>query len=328
MPDVNVAVLDDYLRLAGTLADWSGLPAHVKVDYFHEPLPAGPARAEALRDYDVLALTRERTPLPAELLADFPRLKLVCTPEMHNRVIDYAYCRAHGIPVCGTPPRASPTGELTWALLLALTRNLTIDDREMRRGGWQTNVGTEIRGKTMGVIGLGRIGGEFAQIAQAFGMKVIAWSENMTPEAAAKYGAVHVTKDELFRQSDYVVILVILSERTRGLVGRHEIGLMKPTAFLINPARGPIVDEAALIDALREKRIAGAGLDVYDTEPLPEDHPLRSLPNTVLTPHVGGFTREHYAHWYGGMLENVKAWLEGKTIREIQGDGMSAVRVK
>ena len=150
----------------------------------------------------------------------------------------------------------------------------------------------------------------------------------MTPAAAAEHGAMHVSKDELFRQSDYVVVLVILSERTRGLVGRHEIGLMKPTAFLINPARGPIVDEAALIDALREKRIAGAGIDVYDTEPLPVDHPFRSMPNTVLTPHVGGFTREHYAHWYGGMLENVKAWLDGHPIREIQGDGMMAVRMK
>ncbi len=192
---IRVAVLDDYLRIAGEVADWTVLPDHVTVDFFHEPLPAGAARAAALQDYDVLAVTRERTPLPAELLGALPKLKLVCSPEMHNRVIDFDYCRANGIPVCGTAARPSPTFELAWALLLALAKNLTFDDRAMRAGDWQTNVGTEIRGKTLGVIGLGRIGADVARVGAAFGMEVIAWSENMTPAQAAEHGAEHVTKD-------------------------------------------------------------------------------------------------------------------------------------
>jgi phosphoglycerate dehydrogenase-like enzyme len=326
MTEIKVAVLDDYLHVAEAGADWSLLPDHVSVDFFHESLPTGDARADALRPYDVLMLTRERTPFPAGLLRELPKLKLICSPEMHNRVLDFEYCRANGIPVCGTAARPSPTFEITWALLLALAKNLTRDDRAMREGLWQTNVGSEIRGKVLGVVGLGRIGADVVKVGRAFGMKVIAWSENMTPEQAKTHGADLVEKDSLFREADFVVVQVILSDRTRKLIGRHELGLMKPTAFLVNPARGPIVDEAALVEVLREGRIAGAGLDVYDEEPLPADHPFRELPNTVLTPHVGGFTQEHYAHWYGGMLENLVAWLGGETIREIEGAGIVAER--
>lgn len=325
---MKIAVLDDYMKIAGSLADWTSLPDHVHTDFFYEKLPEGPdARAAALADYDVLVVTRERTPLPKELLERLPKLKFIASPEMHNRVIDFDYCREKGIPVCGTTPRPSPTFELTWALILALAKNVTIDDRAMREGQWQTVVGTEIRNKTLGVIGLGRIGSEVAKVGNAFGMNVIAWSENMTAERAEECGATLVSKDDLFRQSDYVAVLVIQSDRTIGLVGAHEIGLMKPDAYLVNPARGPIVDEAALVDALQNNRIAGAGLDVYDEEPLPVDHPFRGLPNTVLMPHVAGFTREHYAHWYNGMLEDVRSWLNGKVINEIHGSGIVAARV-
>lgn len=325
---MKVAVLDDYMKIAGSLADWTSLPDHVHTDFFYEKLPEGTdARAAALADYDVLVVTRERTPLPQELLERLPKLKFIASPEMHNRVIDFDYCREKGIPVCGTTPRPSPTFELTWALILALAKNVTIDDRAMREGQWQTVVGTEIRNKTLGVIGLGRIGSEVAKVGNAFGMNVIAWSENMTAERAEECGATLVSKDDLFRQSDYVAVLVIQSDRTIGLVGAHEIGLMKPDAYLVNPARGPIVDEAALMDALQNNRIAGAGLDVYDEEPLPVDHPFRGLPNTVLMPHVAGFTREHYAHWYNGMLEDVRSWLNGKVINEIHGSGIVAARV-
>ncbi len=328
MADMKVAVLDDYMKIAGELADWTSLPNNIHTDFFYEKLPDGTdARAEALANYDVLVVTRERTPLPKALLEQLPKLKYIASPEMHNRVIDFDYCRERGIPVCGTTPRPSPTFELTWALILALAKNVTIDDRAMREGHWQTVVGTEIRGKTLGVIGLGRIGSEVAKVGNAFGMNVIAWSENMTKARAEECGTTLVSKDDLFRQSDYVVVMVIQSERTIGLVGAHEIGLMRPDAYLINPARGPIVNEAALVDALKNKRIAGAGLDVYDEEPLPVDHPFRGLPNTVLIPHVAGFTREHYAHWYNGMLEDVRAWLDGNLINEIKGSGIAAARV-
>jgi phosphoglycerate dehydrogenase-like enzyme len=328
MADIKIAVLDDYMKIADSLADWTSLPGNVHTDFFTEKLPEGTdARATALADYDVLVLTRERTPLPRDLLERLPKLKFVASPEMHNRMLDFDYCRDKGIPVCGTTPRPSPTFELTWALILALAKNVTIDDRAMRDGQWQTVVGTEIRNKTLGVIGLGRIGSEVAKVGNAFGMNVIAWSENMTAERAEECGTTLVSKDDLFRQSDYVVVMVIQSDRTIGLVGAHEIGLMKPNAYLVNPARGPIVDEAALLEALKHNRIAGAGLDVYAEEPLPADHPFRSLPNTVLMPHVAGFTKEHYAHWYNGMLEDVRSWLDGTVINEIHGSGIVAARV-
>jgi phosphoglycerate dehydrogenase-like enzyme len=328
MAEMKVAVLDDYMKIAGELADWKSLPGDIQTDFFYEKLPDGTdARAQVLSDYDVLVVTRERTPLPKELLERLPKLKFIASPEMHNRVIDFDYCREKGIPVCGTTPRPSPTFELTWALILALAKNVTIDDQAMRTGQWQTVVGTEIRNKTLGVIGLGRIGSEVAKVGNAFGMNVIAWSENLTAERAAECGTTLVSKDDLFRQSDYVVVMVIQSDRTIGLVGTYEIDLMKPDAYLINPARGPIVDEAALVDALKNNKIAGAGLDVYEEEPLPVDHPLRGLPNTVLMPHVAGFTREHYAHWYNGMMEDVRAWLDGEIINEICGSGIVAARV-
>ena len=328
MAEMKVAVLDDYMKIAGELADWKSLPGDIQTDFFYEKLPEGnDARAEALADYDVLVVTRERTPLPKELLERLPKLKFIASPEMHNRVIDFDYCREKGIPVCGTTPRPSPTFELTWALILALAKNVTIDDQAMRTGQWQTVVGTEIRNKTLGVIGLGRIGSEVAKVGNAFGMNVIAWSENLTAKRAKECGTALVSKDDLFRQSDYVVVMVIQSDRTIGLVGAREIGLMKSDAYLINPARGPIVDEAALVDALKNNKIAGAGLDVYDEEPLPVDHPFRGLPNTVLMPHVAGFTREHYAHWYNGMMEDVRAWLGSEIINEIHGSGIVAARV-
>ena len=327
MTEIKVAVLDDYMKVAPSSADWAGLPAHVKIDFVHDKLPEGPARVEALKPYDVLLLMRERTPLPKELLEQLPNLKCICMPNMHNRMLDIGYCVDHGIPVCGSNPRRTPTFEHTWTLILALAKNLLADVEVMRKGGWQTNIGMELKDKTLGVIGLGRIGIEVAAVGRVFGMKVLAWSQNMTPETAEQHGCIHVEKDDLLRQSDVVVVQVIESKRTRGMIGARELGLMKPTAFLVNTARGPIVDEAALIEALREKRIAGAGLDVYAVEPLPADHPFRSMPNVIATPHVAGFTREDYADWYGDMLESLSAWVSGKPIRMVQkGEGFVAVR--
>ena len=327
MKEIKVAVLDDYMKVAPSSADWGSLPPHVKIDFFHEPLPQGPARAEALKPYNALLLMRERTPLPAELLSQLPNLQAICMPNMHNRMLDIEYCREHGIPVCGSNPRRTPTFEHTWTLILALAKNLLADVAVMRQGGWQTNIGMELKGKTLGVIGLGRIGIEVAAVGRVFGMTVLAWSQNLTKEAAEEHGCIHVDKDELLRRSDVVVVQVIESKRTRGMIGARELGLMKPTAFLVNTARGPSVDEAALLDALRANRIAGAGLDVYAVEPLPADHPFRTMPNVVATPHVAGFTREDYADWYGDMLESLAAWVSGNPIRMVQkGAGFVAVR--
>jgi phosphoglycerate dehydrogenase-like enzyme len=236
---------------------------------------------------------------------------------MVNRSLDVAAAVERGIVLCGTQTSGSGTVQVTFALILALAQAIPTVDRDIREGRWQTGVGTVIGGKTIGVIGLGRVGGKVATIAKAFDMNVIAWSQNMTAEKAAAAGATLVTKDELLAQSDVVTIHLVLGDRTRGLIGAREFGLMKPTAFLINTSRGPIVDEAALLDALRGGRIAGAGLDVFDIEPLPADHPLRTQPNTVLTPHIGYVSQESYATFYSQMVEDVEGWLDGKPVRQI-----------
>jgi phosphoglycerate dehydrogenase-like enzyme len=264
-----------------------------------------------------VGIMRERTPFSRRLIERLPNLKLIATSGMWNAAVDLEACEERGIAVCGTQVGGGGTVQVTWALILALAQNVTGCDRDIRAGRWQTGIGEEVAGKTLGLLGLGRIGSKVARIAQAFDMKVLAWSKNLTAEHATACGAQRVERDELLRQSDFVSIHLVLSARTRGLLGGDELARMKPSAYLINTSRGPIVDEAALIDALSRRAIAGAGLDVYDVEPLPPDHALRRLPNTVLTPHVGYMSRESYAIYYPQMLEDIEAWLAGKPIRGI-----------
>jgi phosphoglycerate dehydrogenase-like enzyme len=258
---------------------------------------------------------RERTAFPRSLIARLPRLKLIVTAAMRNVAIDVDAARDHGVVVSGTEGSGGATLDLTWGLILALLRHLPAEDAALRAGRWQTTLGVDLAGKTLGLLGLGRLGSGVARVGRAFGMEVIAWSEHLTAERAAEVGATRVERDELFSAADILSIHVVLSDRTRGLVGAKELAAMKPTAYLINTSRGPIVDETALIDALHARQIAGAGLDVYDVEPLPMTHPLRSAPHTVLTPHIGFVTRETYRQWYSGAVEDIAAFLSGKPIR-------------
>lgn len=311
---MRVAVLDDYQRVARAFADWRSLEPH-EVAFFHEPLAGIEDAAATLEPFDVVVAMRERTPFSAELVGRLPRLRLLVTTGMRNAAIDLDAAAARGVTVCGTESLGHPTVELTWALVLALARNVPVEDATMREGGWQSTVGVSLRGKTLGVLGLGRIGGAVAAIGRAFDMRVVAWSENLTAERAAACGAELVDRETLFRASDVLTVHLVLSERTRGLVGSRELAWLKPTALLVNTARGPIVDEQALVEALRAGAIAGAGLDVYDAEPLPADHPLRLAPRTVLTPHLGYVTDDGYRLFYGQAVEAVAAYLAGAPIR-------------
>ena len=270
---------------------------------------------DMLAGHEVVVAMRERTPFGAELLASMPDLKLLVTTGMVNASIDLEAAREHGITVCGTGALGHPTTELTWGLILALQRNLVEEDRRMREGGWQRTIGPGLSGRTLGTLGFGRLGRSVTAIARAFGMEVIAWSENLTAEAAAEGGATRVERDELFERADVLTIHTRLSDRTRGLVGARELGLMKPTAVLVNTSRGPIVDEDALLEALHEGTIAGAALDVYDKEPLPRDHPLREAPRTLLSPHLGYVTTEHFERFYGDAVEDIAAWMRGEPVR-------------
>ena len=309
----RIAVLDDYGSLARRFGDWDRFGGALTIfpDHLNDP----DAVAERLSPFDVVALMRERTPLPRELIARLPNLKLVVTSGMVNRAIDLAACAERGIVVCGTQGGPSAVTEITWGLILALAHRIPIVDRDLHAGRWQAELGDVVSGKTLGLVGLGRIGANVAKVAPLFGMPVIAWSANLTAARASEAGAELVAKDELFRRADVVSVHLVSSARTRGIVGAHELALMKPSAFLINTARGPIVDEAALVDALRTGRIAGAGLDVYDAEPLPVDHPLRRLPNAVLTPHIGYATRSSFAVFHPQMIEDIEAWMRGAPIR-------------
>ena len=311
----RVAVLDDYQKVAESLADWGSLPDGTEVVFFSYHLTDEEALVERLVDFDIVVLMRERTPFPRSLIKHLPRLKLIVTAAMRNAVIDVEAARDHGVVVCGTEGSGRATLDLTWGLILALIRHLPTEDAALRAGRWQTTIGVDLEGRTLGVLGVGRLGSRVARVGHAFDMDVIAWSENLTAERAAEVGVTRVDRDELFERSDILTIHTVLSGRTRGLVGRRELGLMKPTAYLINTSRGPIVDEAALNDALRSGQIAGAGLDVFDVEPLPMWHPLRSAPHTVLTPHIGFVTQETYRQWYGGAVEDIAAFLAGSPIR-------------
>ena len=307
---MKVAILDDYQDVALRLADWSGVRRRAEITVFNDHLADPAALVERLRPFDVVCVMRERTPLSRDILQQLPRLKLIASTGPRNAAIDMRAAAERGIVVTATGYESTPTIELSWALILATARHLAREAASVRAGGWQTSIGVNLRGKCLGVIGLGNIGKEVARIALAFGMTVIAWSENLTSEVASAAGATLVDKDALFRQADFVTIHLILSRRTSGLVGAAELALMKPTAWLINTSRGPIVDQAALIEALQARRIAGAALDVFDVEPLPADHPFRRLDNVLATPHIGYVTQELYRTFYGDAAASIAAWLE------------------
>jgi len=314
---VAIAVLDDYQKVALKMADWSRLQAKHRVEVFTAPFTSEAEARKALAEFEVVCLMRERTPFGKSLIDGLPNLKLIVTTAMRNASIDVQAATARNVLVCGTDGGNHSTAELTMGLVIMLARHLVTETQAMREGRWQTTVGFDLRGKTVGIIGLGRLGSLVAKFASAFGMRVIAWSQNLTPEAAREGGAERVEKDELFRRSDFITIHSRLSDRTRGLVGARELSLMRPTAYIINTSRGPIIDEKALLAALESGAIAGAGLDVYDREPLPADHPLRRNPRVVLTPHLGYVTEETYRLFYPGIVQDIEAWLAGNPIRVI-----------
>src|ERR1700761_7371526 len=307
---VQVAILDDYQNVALTMADWSEVAAHADIPVFTDHLADQDAVVERLAPFDVVCVMRERTPLPRTVIERLPRLKMIASTGPFNASIDVAAAKERGIYVGTTGGYVESTVELTWALILAASRRIVDESVSVRGGGWQTSVGRQLGGSTLGVLGLGRIGTRVARVGAAFGMDVIAWSTNLTPEAAENAGATYVSKDEFFSSADVVTIHLVLGERSRGLVGAAELALMKPTALLVNTSRGPIVDEAALVDALQSKRIDGAALDVFDTEPLPGDHPLRSLDSVVATPHIGYVADRVYRTFYGDAVDNIVRWLD------------------
>ena len=312
---MKIAVLDDYQNVARGMADWSGLEARHEITFFNDIYEGLDGFAQRLAPFDVVCITRERSPFKADIIDRLPNLKLVVTAGMRNAALDMEACKARGIPVLGTSGSVQATPELAWGLMLSLARNIHIEDQRMRGGTWITTLGTDLQGKTLGILGLGRIGRIMASIARAFEMKPIAWSANLTAESAAEAGVERVEKDELFQRADFLTIHYKLGERSRGLVGARELNLMKPTAFLVNTSRGPVVDTDALIAALTAGRIAGAGIDVYDYEPLPPDHPLRKCPRTLLTPHLGYVTDGTYHLFFTQMVESLQSWFDGKPVR-------------
>jgi len=309
---VKIAILDDYQNAALKMADWAALSGRAEITVFNDHVSDPSALVERLLPFEVVCVMRERTPLPREVLQHLPRLKLIASTGSRNASTDMGAAKELGIAVTATGYRSSPTIELTWALILASLRGIVHENNSIRNGGWQKSVGQDLSGKILGVVGLGNIGGQVARIGLAFGMEIIAWSQNMTPEIAEAAGARLVSKDELFRQADIVTIHLILSGRTKGLVGAAELRLMKRTSRLINTSRGPIVDEASLIKALRSHAIAGAAIDVFDQEPLPSEHPFRSMDNMLATPHIGYVTEGLYRTFYGDTVANITAWLNNR----------------
>ena len=312
---VQIAVIDDWQNVASGVEDWSVLEAVGNVHFLHD-YPADTATMiERLKGFEVICVMRERSTFDKTLLQGLPALKLLVTGGMRNAAIDIPAAKALGITVCGTDSYKHAAPELTWALIMASTRNLVAEANSLRAGHWQVGLGGDLYGKTLGILGLGSIGQKVAQFAQVFGMRVIAWSENLTPERAAQSGVTWVSKRELFEQADILTVHLVLSDRSRGLVDAEALGWMKPTAHLVNTARGPIVDEQALVHALETGRLAGATLDVYAEEPLPVDHPFRRLPNVLATPHVGYVSQQNYRQFYSQMIEDIQAWTNGVPIR-------------
>jgi phosphoglycerate dehydrogenase-like enzyme len=314
---MRIAILDDYQDIARSLADWDRLPAGATLTVFTDHVADPDELVARLEPFEVLCVMRERTPLPAAILARLPNLKLIVTTGPHNASIDLAAAAARGVTVCGTGGLGYTTAELAWALVLSLALRLPEQTEAMRTGGWQVGVGRRLKGATLGVVGLGRLGGLVAGYAHAFGMEVLAWSRNLTAERAAECGAARVGLDQLLAQSDYVTIHLRLSERSRGLIGAAEIARMKPGAYLINTSRAPIVDTDALVAAVRAGALAGAALDVFDTEPLPADDPLRREPNILLTPHIGYVAEENYRIYFPDTLEAILAYIGGAPVRVI-----------
>lgn len=313
----RVAVLDDWQNVARRFADWSVLPNDVEVVVFNDHLRDVEPVAERLKDFEIVCIMRERTPFQRALFERLPKLRLLVTTGPRNASIDLEAAKERGVTVCGTSALGHPTAELTWGLILGLSRRIAFEDRAMREGRWQSTVGVDMKGKRLGVLGLGRLGSRVAAVGRALEMDVAAWSQNLTAERAAAVGAALVDKDELLATSDVVTLHLVLSPRTRGLIGAAELARMKPTALLVNTSRGPLIDEAALLAALRERRIAGAALDVYDVEPLPGDHPLRRLDNVLLTPHLGYVTEDTYRAFYRETVEAIGAFLAGAPVRVI-----------
>ncbi len=314
---ISVAILDDYQSVAMGIADWSPLDGRADVVAFTDHLADPELLIERLTPFDVVVAMRERTPFPREVLARLPRLRLIVTTGMRNKAIDLAAAADLGIPVSGTALGGSSTVELAWALIMAVVRDLPGEDRRTREGHWQTTLPITLEGSTLGILGLGRIGRRIAALAKVFGMEVIAWSENLTASIAAEHGAELVAKDELFRRSDIVTVHTLLSHRTRGLVGAADLALLGRAGYLVNTARGPIVDENALVAALRDGTIAGAALDVFEVEPLPPGHPMLSTPRTILSPHVGFVSRPSYEVAYRDAIEDIIGWLDGPELRVI-----------
>jgi len=310
MKKYKIAVLDDYQNVALESTDWSVLHDRADIAVFQNHLADPDAVIQRLLPFDVVCVMRERTPLPRAVIERLPNLKLIASTGAGNASIDVAAAGDHGIAVVHTGYRSDPTIELTWALILASARHIVTESNSVRSGGWQQTVGVDLRGKTLGLLGLGRIGSQVARIGSAFGMNLIAWSQNMTPEAAQTAGATLVSKDQLFEHADILTVHLVLSNRTHRLVSTAELDKMKSTAWLINTSRGPIVREPALISALENKRIAGAAIDVFDSEPLPPDHPFRTLDNVLATPHIGYVSRGLYKTFYEDTVANIRKWLE------------------
>jgi phosphoglycerate dehydrogenase-like enzyme len=317
----RIAILDDYQNVAMEMADWSRLPETCDVISFDDHLHEEDPLVDRLEEFEVICAMRERTPFPRSLLERLPNLKLLITSGARNASIDVAAAAERGVVVCGTGSVGHATAELTWGLILALYRHIPTEHQSVMEGGWMNTVGNDLGGKTLGLIGLGRLGGRVCAVARAFDMRVVAWSRNLTAERAAEQGAERVELDELLSTSDIVSIHLVLSDRTRGLIGAEQLARMKPSAILVNTSRGPIVDEVALVQAVNHGQIRGVGLDVYDVEPLSYDHPMRQLPNSILTPHIGYVTEESYRRFYGDMVENILAYLAGDPVRVIRPAG-------
>ena len=318
MTRLRCAILDDYFNLALSVADWSKIKDRVDVTVFHQPFASPEAAAGTLKDFEIICAMRERTAFPRAMFAALPNLKLLITSGMRNNSIDMAAAKEKQVVLCGTHWPRDPTAPLTMGLILELTRNIGRESGRMHAGEpWQKFVGIEIEGKTLGVVGLGKLGAKVSGLAKAFDMNVIAWSPNLTAERCKEVGVGYATKEELFSTADIITIHVVLSDRSRGLVGSADLARMKPSSYLVNTARGPIVDEAALLETLKARKIAGAAVDVFSVEPLPVDHPFRKLDNLVLTPHLGYATLETFTAHYNQMVEGIDAWFKGEPVRRL-----------
>jgi phosphoglycerate dehydrogenase-like enzyme len=316
MPRYRCAILDDYQNVVLNVTDWSKVAGDLDIEVFNEHLDGPDNVVKALQGFDIVCAMRERTPFPRAVIEKLPDLKLLITTGLRNASFDVAAAKERGVVVCGTPSVGNPTSGIAIGLMLELTRRIGYENARMKAGvPWQSTIGMDLDGMTLGVLGLGKLGTRTANIAKAFGMKVIAWSQNLTPEKCKEAGVDYAGKEDLFRQADFITIHVVLSQRSRGLVGANEIALMKPSAYLINTSRGPIIDEAAMLAALRDKKIAGAGLDVFDVEPLPLDHPLRKMDNVVITPHLGYVATQNYRAYFAGVVDDIRAFIDGKPVR-------------